>query len=196
MDPLLIEVPERIETPRLIVRCARPGDGPVLNAAVCDSLESLRPSMPWAQVAPTLDQSEAECRRQHAQYRLRENLTLFIFERGVDGEEGLFVGGSGLHRIDWTVPRFEIGYWCRVGFEGRGLITEAVVAVSRMAFDGLNARRVEIRMSGDNERSRRVAERAGFTFEGLLRRDSLTPQGEARDTRVYARVRGIEELLD
>ena len=42
----------------------------------------------------------------------------------------------------------------------------------------------------------RVAERLGFTLEGILRQDSLTPQGEPRDTRVYARVRGIEEAAD
>ena len=33
MDPLLIEVPERIETERLILRCPRPGDGPTVNEA-------------------------------------------------------------------------------------------------------------------------------------------------------------------
>ena len=44
-------------------------------------------------------------------------------------------------------------------------------------------------MDGDNERSRRVAERAGFTLEGVLRSQALTPVGEPCDTRVYARLR-------
>ena len=34
MNPLLIDVPERIETERLLLRCPQPGDGPALNAAV------------------------------------------------------------------------------------------------------------------------------------------------------------------
>jgi ribosomal-protein-serine acetyltransferase len=192
MDPLLIDVPTRIETARLILRAPQPGDGTALNEAVCESLDTLRPWMPWAQAAPSLDESEAYCRRQHAHYTLRAELPLFIFERSTDDGEGRLVGATGLHNLDWTVRRFEIGYWRR-GRERRGEITEAVVALSRMAFDTLQARRVEIRMDENNRASRRVAERAGFTFEGLLRNDTLTPQGEPRNTRVYSRVRGIEE---
>ena len=72
-------------------------------------------------------------------------------------------------------------------------MTETVRALARTAFDRLGARRVEIRTDAANERSWRVAERAGFTLEGVLRKDSVTPQGEPRDTRVYARVCGDEE---
>ena len=72
-------------------------------------------------------------------------------------------------------------------------MTEAVRALSRMAFDALGARRVEVRMDDGNEPSRKVAERAGFTFEGLLRQDTLTVAGVPRNTRVYSRVRGVEE---
>lgn len=195
MDPLLIDVPERIETERLILRCPQPGDGAAVNAAVCESLDALRPFMPWAQAAPSLDESELVCRRAQARFRLREDLVLSMFERAADGSEGRYIGGSGLHRILWDVRRFEIGYWCRSSCTGQGFATEAVRSLNRFAFDQLGARRVEVRMDGNNERSRRVAERAGFTFEGVLRSDSLTPQGDVRDTRVYARVLGIEEAL-
>jgi RimJ/RimL family protein N-acetyltransferase len=193
MDPLLIDVPERLQTARLILRCPQPGDGPLVNAAVCETLDDLRPFMPWAQTAPTLDESEIDMRRMNAKFRLRQDLMLFVFARTASGGEGDLVGSTGLHRIDWSARRFEIGYWRRRGHEGRGYIGEAVAALSRMAFDRLNARRVEIRMDDANQRSWRVAERAGFTLEGILRRDSLSPQGEPRDTRVYAKVRGIEE---
>jgi RimJ/RimL family protein N-acetyltransferase len=192
MDPLLIDIPERIATERLVLRCPQPGDGACVNAAVAETIDELRPYMPWAQTVPTMDESEAHVRRTQAKFRLREDLVLMIFERASDGSEGDFLGGTGLHRIDWALRRFEIGYWRRRGREGRGVITEAVHAVVRLAFDGLQAQRVELRMDNLNERSRRVAERAGFTLEGVLRRDSVSPQGEPRDTRVYAKVRGIE----
>ena len=194
MNPLLIAVPERIETERLLLRRPQPGDGAVLNAAVCESLAELKPWLPWAQTAPTLEESELECRRMHARFVLREDLVMFVFERNADGSEGALLGGSGLHRIAWNVPRFEIGYWRRSGHGGRGVIGEAVSVLNRMAFDTLAAQRVEIRMDANNLRSVRVAERAGFAFEGVLRQDSRGPTGELRDTRVYARVRGAEEL--
>ncbi len=193
MDPLLIEVPERIETARLILRCPQRGDGGVVNAAVVASHAELDPWLPWATTLPTLDESEANCRRQQARFMLREDLVMLVFVRDPSGAEGELVGGTGLHRIDWSLRRFEIGYWRKTGCEGRGIVTEAVTAMARMAFDFLAARRVEIRMDDNNERSWKVAERAGFTLEALLRFDAVTPHGEPRSTRVYARVRGVEE---
>ena len=193
MDPLLLDVPERLETERLVLRCPRPGDGPAVNVAVCESLEGLRPWMPWAKAAPSIDDSEAYCRRMHAKFLLREDLVLLIFERGSEGAAGPVLGAVGLHRIDWSARCFEIGYWRRKGLGGLGIVSEAVRGLARMAWDRLDARRLEIRMDEDNVPSRNVAERAGFTFEGLLRLNALAPDGSARSTRVYARVRGQDE---
>jgi RimJ/RimL family protein N-acetyltransferase len=195
MDPLLIEVPERIETERLILRAPHRGDGPLVNDAVRASLAELAPWMPWAGTMPSVDESEAHCRRQQARFILREDFVLLIFMRRADGGEGELVGGTGLHRIDWALRRFEIGYWRKTGCAGQGLLTEAVRAVARLAFDALGARRVEIRMDDNNAPSWRLAERAGFTLEAILRFDATTPQGEPRSTRVYARVRGAEEPM-
>lgn len=193
MDPLLIDVPELIHTERFILRSPRKGDGPKINAAVCDSIDELKVWMPWAQSAPTLEESEVYCRRMTSVWTLRQELPLFIIERLANGHEGEVLGATGLHRIDWDVRSFQIGYWRRTGYGSRGVITEAIRGVAGMAFTSLDARRVEIRMDENNRASRRVAERAGFTFEGLLRSDTLTPTGEVRHTRVYSRVRGIEE---
>ena len=193
MDPLLIDVPELLETERLVMRPPRRGDGQTLNAAIRVSHLELAPWLPWAGTLPSVDESEAHCRRQQARFILREDFVVLIFLRDRDGSEGELVGGCGLHRIDWALRKFEIGYWRKTGCEQRGLITEAVRALARMAFDALDARRVEIRMDDRNERSWKLAERAGFTLEALLRFDSVTPAGEPRSTRIYARVRGAEE---
>jgi RimJ/RimL family protein N-acetyltransferase len=72
------------------------------------------------------------------------------------------VGSSRLHRIDWEVPKFEIGYWCRTRCSGQGYTTEAVRSIAAFAFEALEAKRVEIRCDTLNRPSARVAERAGF----------------------------------
>jgi len=87
------------------------------------------------------------------------------------------------------VPSFETGYWVRSSRARRGYVTEAVRAISDAAFATLGAARVEIRCHDRNERSWRVAERAGFTLEGVLRSERRHLDGSLRDTRVYARVR-------
>lgn len=195
VDPLMIDWPPLLRSERLLLRAPQAGDGIALNQAVRQSLDELRPWMLWAQKAPSQRQSELTCRQMAARFAQRSDLPLFIFARGADGNCAHLLGGTGLHRIDWSVPRFEIGYWRRSGEQGQGWISEAVSTLSRFVFDHLGARRIEIRMSSDNVKSRAVAERCGFTLEGVLRQDSLDVHGQPRDTAVYARVRGAEEAL-
>ena len=68
MDPVLIEVPERIETERLILRCPRPGDGPTVNEAERETRAELKPWMPWAHVEKSLDDSEGIAAWAHGDY--------------------------------------------------------------------------------------------------------------------------------
>ncbi len=184
-NPILLDVPDHLRTARLVIRAPRPGDGAVVNAAIRESMEKLRPWMPWAQREQTIEETEAYVRGAAARFLKREDLPLLLFRR----EDGLFVGGSGLHRIDWSVPRFEIGYWVRASLEGQGYISEAVRGIADFAFAVLKAERVEIRCDALNTRSAAVAERCGFALEGRLRHDSRSPSGALRDTLIFARLR-------
>lgn len=186
-DPLLLDLPERIETARLVLRPPRAGDGAAVNEAVLETIEALQRWMPWATPAPTVEQSESWCRKAAANFAGRTELPLLLFLE--DG--ATFVGSSGLHRIDWTVPKFEIGYWVRRRFEGHRYVTESTAGITRFAFEALGARRVEIRTDDRNERSWRVAERLGFRLEGVLRNE-CREHGNLRDTRVYA----VTELIE
>ena len=191
-NPLLLDFPDEFETERLIIRAPRPNTGALLNEAVRESLSELRVWMPWADHEPPIEESEEHCRRAHAKFLLREDLTWHLWLK--DGTafgfpQGTFVGGSGLHRIDWNVPKFEIGYWLRTGLQGRGLMTEAVIGIKDFAFEHLKARRVEIRCDARNEKSSAVARRAGFELEGHSRHDARDHNGELRDTLIFSLVR-------
>ena len=84
------------------------------------------------------------------------------------------------------MPSFEIGYWCRTKFTGRGYISEAVGAAVELAQSKLGARRIQIRADERNERSWRIPERLGFLLEGKLRNYGRDNQGELFDMRCYA----------
>ena len=186
--PVLREVPEHLETERLLIRCPRPGDGPIVHASVLESLAALRgfpASLPWAMQEPSVDASEQFCREGAAHYRLRTSLPMLLFLKGSD----VHVGSSGLHGFDWTVPKCEIGYWGRSGFAGQGFITEAVRAITAFAFQHLGMRRIQALPDAANLPSCRVCERAGYTLEGTMRHDRRGPAGDMRNTRVYAVVR-------
>lgn len=186
INPLLLDIPERICSERLDIRVVRPGDGEELCAAALESLEELKPWFPWARTVPTVAETEARCREGYGKFLLRTDILLAFWLK----DTGTCIGRGGLHRIDWDVPKFEIGYWARTRYTGKGYITEAVNAITAFAFDVLKARRVEIRMDDRNRRSWRVAERCGFALEGVLRNNSRRLGEQLEDTRVYAKVRG------
>lgn len=185
MNPILRNIPDHFETRRLLLRTPRAGDGKALYDAVSASVEHLKPWMPWAHEPVTLEREEELARRAYADFVAREDMMLLLFDK----ETNTLVGGSGLHRFDWSVPRFEIGYWVRVGYEGMGYISEAVNGITRFAFEKLAAERVDIHMDSRNIRSWRVAERCNFKLEGILRSHARDVYGELRDTRIYSKIR-------
>lgn len=177
-------LPEQIESDRLIIRVARPGDGLVFNEAVCESLEALSPWLAWVNPPPTVEQSEESCRKAYAKFLLNEDLMAFFFQKS----DGSLVGGSGLHDADWDIRSFEMGYWGRTRFSGQGLITEGVRALADHALEQLKASRVFLTTDDLNVNSWKLAERAGFELEGILRNDRRNIAGDLRNTRVYSRV--------
>jgi hypothetical protein len=124
-DPLLIDLPEQIATARLTLRPPRPGDGPVVNAAVLESIEDLQPWMPWATPAPTVEQSELWCRKAHADFVARRRIPLLAFLRD---EPTTFVVATGMPRMNWDVPWFEIGYWVRTSRARQGYASESAAS--------------------------------------------------------------------
>ncbi len=184
---ILREVPAELHTARLLIRVPRPGDGAAVHEAVVESLADLRAwpaALPWAMEVPTVERSEVYCREAAAAHLQRQRLAYLAFER----DTGRLVVGTGLHDIDWRVPRFETGYWCRSSAQRRGYGREAVGAVVDMAFQALGARRVQVLTDARNTASRALCESLGLQLEGTHRHVRITPEGELCDHCVYARI--------
>jgi RimJ/RimL family protein N-acetyltransferase len=89
------------------------------------------------------------------------------------------VGGVGINWIDRDQGVGDIGYWLRRDARGRGYTTRAVVLAARWAFS-CGCERLQLRADAENEASLRVAERAGFTREGVQRSARYNPRLDRR----------------
>jgi [ribosomal protein S5]-alanine N-acetyltransferase len=87
-------------------------------------------------------------------------------------EFGLLDGGECVGSLWLTLgadSRATVGYWLLPHARGKGLVAHALVLVSRWAFDELGVKRIGLLADPRNVASLRVAERAGFQREGVLR---------------------------
>jgi RimJ/RimL family protein N-acetyltransferase len=146
------------------------------------------PEIPrWTRVPEPYDQAAAaewaaESGRQQAS---GEGLHLVIADAGTDE----FLGSIGVHNINRAEGRCDIGYFLAPGARGRGVMTRAVRLLSDWAFRNLPVERIEITVQPANAASRAVAERAGYTFEGILRSHTVI-KGRRRDMAMHSLLRG------
>ena len=171
----------RIVTPSLELRAYDPSQAAALCQAIGESIEHLRPWMPWAESEPQpLDQKVELLRKFRAHFDLGIEFGYAMFARGTED----LVGGTGLH------PRagpgaLEIGYWVHVARIGRGLATEAAAALTRAAIELHRVRRVEIRCDPANVRSASIPRKLGYRLEATLRAVTPSPRG-LRDAMVWS----------
>jgi [ribosomal protein S5]-alanine N-acetyltransferase len=104
------------------------------------------------------------------------------------------VAGEAVGSIGYTLQHdvahrsAEIGYWLGEEFWGRGIATEALIAVTNHAFANYDLCRLYAHVFEWNRGSARVLEKAGYTFEGVLKK-SVTKDGKTIDQLMYAMVR-------
>ena len=178
----LLPLFEELRGERVMVRPYRESDAQALFEAIAESRDHLRPWLPFADEHQTVDESRHWIIKQSANWILRDDLMLSIWEQA----SGRYLGGTGLHPHDWEIGYFEIGYWVRASAEGYGYVTEAVHLLTDYALDTLKANRLEIRCDELNARSAAIPKRLGYVLEGRLRNDVATTDGRLRTTLVFS----------
>ena len=118
---------------------------------------------------------------QDAKRRAGEAIFLIV----ADAQTDVLLGAIDVRVQNADQKRGEIGYWLAPEARGRGAITRAVVLLSRWALNGMGLGRVTVLAHPENEASQRVAERAGFVREGLLR-DYALRAGVREDMIMYS----------
>lgn len=156
---------------------------------------------PWA--VTDLDALVANANNRHVSVHLRDRFP-FPYEREhgrkfldwivqqasptvwaveVNGEAA---GGIGIElHTDVERVSAEIGYWLGETAWGRGIVTEALQAVTAEVFRQFDLTRIYALPFADNRASIRVLEKAGYQLEGHLRRSAIK-DGTIRDQLLYA----------
>jgi RimJ/RimL family protein N-acetyltransferase len=155
-------------TPRLELRPFRRRDLDALVDAAADSLGDLSKWLPWA---------HAGYGRRDALVFLRDSVSAWGEGRAFDftirylDNPGFHVGNVSAWYISRQSRVGEVGYWIRSSETSQGVATEATARILAVAFDELALHRVVLRIAVGNRASERVAEKLGFTREGLLRQE-------------------------
>jgi len=177
------DIPSRMETERLYLRCYAEGDGrwyyamSLQNRAHLARYESENPVM-----AIQSERDAEEVVRSFAmQWAEGRNFFLGAFDRMNDE----FVAQVYVGLVSWELPEFQIGYFVDKAHEGRGYVAEAVRAAMRFVFQHLHAHRVRLECDDTNVRSIRVAELCGMVREGHLRQNKKNRDGTFSGTMIY-----------
>jgi RimJ/RimL family protein N-acetyltransferase len=167
-----LKPPDTIATQRLTLRRLGSADVDALLAAINDSLDHLRPWMPWAQEPNTRERVATFVASAEEGWLEGAQFNYGIWSR----EPNELVGGCGLHsRIG--VGALEIGYWIAQKHTRRGYATEAAGALTRAALDMPTIRRVEIHCDEANVHSAAIPRALGYRLDSV-REDAIRAPAE------------------
>jgi RimJ/RimL family protein N-acetyltransferase len=181
--PSPVAPPEVIDCGVAILTRIRGSDGALIAQAVRQSLDQLRPWLPWA------TEAAADTRAQQARSREAEELwdrgTDFILLLREPGSDAV-IGSFGLHRRVGP-DALELGYWLHQSHTGRGYATAAAAALTDVALGLENVHRVEIHTDEANRASAAIPQRLGYRLERV---DTREPEAPGESGRLQIWIRG------
>ncbi len=166
--------------PQIRIRPYQESDASLLYAASVESMKEVGPWLPWCHPDYQLVESEVWIRSQVEAFKAGTE-----FQFAVETSEGAYLGGCGLNQISKIHQFANLGYWIRSTATRRGVASEAVRLLADWAFAETSLVRLELVVAEGNRASQRVAEKAGATREGHLRK-RLHLDGVWHDAAVFS----------
>jgi ribosomal-protein-serine acetyltransferase len=154
-------------------------DAQILHELITHNRNHLDQWMRWSARVQTLENVHDFIQKASERYQAKEGFHVGLWYHGQ------LVGGIACRDINYESHHAEIGYWLGKEFVGKGLVTRCCQTVIRRLFEDEQMHRIEIQCVTDNVRSRAVAERLGFVFEGV-RRESEWITSSFRDHALYS----------
>ena len=147
------------------LRRYREEDAEPVYRAVRESIREISPWMPWCHEGYSFDDSKTWSASRDDAWAKGEEYSFII-----SNDDGHLLGVCGLNRFDNENRFANVGYWVRTGKTMQGVATSSTLLLARFGFDELKLNRIEIVVAAENKPSQKVAEKAGATQEGILRK--------------------------
>ncbi|MBF0361150.1 MAG: GNAT family N-acetyltransferase [Oligoflexia bacterium] len=175
---------EIIETKRLIIRKYQQKRHEEIFNIIESERKRLEEFLPWTDLIKAPEDELKFIRQSFALWKKGTTFNLMLISK--DTNE--FVGGIGIFNIKMKSESCEIGYWLAKEYEGKGLISEAVMALENYLFE-IGFYRIEIRCSKHNSRSCNIPKKLGYTQDGILRKDYIENDGVRSDTVIFSKIK-------
>lgn len=147
----------------IVIRVFRPEDDVKLFRLVDTNRQHLMTWLPWLDQVNTLQDSQTFIETAIYRYNALESASFAILF------QHKLVGVAGFNLLDYPNRLAAVGYWLDKAHIGQGIITQVVSTLLDYGFCDQKFNKIEIRCAEHNIKSRAVAERLGFTYEGKLR---------------------------
>ena len=164
-----------------LIRRYRNDDVEELYTAARESIREIYPWMEWCHPNLSRQESKMWVLSRDKDWKQGSEYSFVI----ADAKTKAFLGSCGINAVNRAHNFANLGYWIRTSATGRGAATAATILLAKFGFEELHLNRIEIVIAIGNRPSERVAEKAGATKEGILRR-RLTVHGKMQDATMYS----------
>jgi len=168
--------------PRILLRKLRRLDAPALAKAAHDR-EIYRNT--WIPFPYTLDDAYDFIKKAE---KFWEEGTAYPFTI-VWKETGEIAGGIGLQILSRRHASAELGYWIARKRRRQGVVSEAIALTLAWGFEDLKLHRIQAHVIEGNEASVGVLNKAGFTYEGIVR-DGMKHHGRWKNLHRFSMLKG------
>lgn len=168
---------------RIVLRPYDIKDVAKIYEGIQESMTEMFPWLPFVHEGYSIKETRDHLRKCPGNWKKGLSYSFSIF----DARDGVLLGGCGLNRLDKENRNANLGYWVRKSRMGEGVAPAATRLLTKWGFDVLKLVRIEILVAVENQRSLRVAEKAGAKREGVLR-NRLTVRDKVYDAMMHSLV--------
>ena len=181
--PSILDPNAVLATTDVVLRPNRPAFVPHLLEAATESMASVGRWMTWCHPALSREDALEWYARCEANWANGTEYEFSVFTAS-----GHYLGAAGLSQINQPNNFANLGYWIRQSRQRAGYAGAAARLLANFGLSTLRLSRIEIVVAEGNAPSRRVAEKIGAHFEGILRK-RLSIHGRMHDAAMYSLTR-------